>query len=238
MYAAETWGDVTDISEKILKIERKALKRCLGVKSSTPDHLLYIEVNRADIVASIRDRQHKFYRKLLSLDEGSAIILDVLELCKELAIVKYYQELNDNNRTQNFDEKKRSCANATGTYTTRYTELTDLNYCPALYESYMREDLRILITRWRLSCFDLAIETGRYDGTEAAERLCPFCDVVEDEKHVIYDCRAYNTLRNDYTELLETYPTVKQILNPKDKEMAEKVGMLLKLIEDERKSLI
>ena len=238
LYAAETWGDVAAISDKILQIERKALKRCLGVKSSTPEHLLYIEVNRADIVASIRDRQHNFYRKLLSLDEGSAIILDVLEMCKELAIVKYYQELNDNHRTQNLDERKQSCANGSGTYSVRYTELTDLNYCATIYESYMREDLRILITRWRMSCFDLAIETGRYDGTEPAERLCVFCDVVEDEKHVIYDCRAYNSIRNEYQELLETCPTVKQILNPQDKEKAEKIGMLLKAIEEKRESLI
>ena len=39
-------------------------------------------------------------------------------------------------------------------------------------------------------------------------------------------------------ELLESYPTVKQILNPKDREMAEKVGKLLKLIEEERKLLL
>ena len=238
LYAAETWGDISTIKEKILKLERQALKRCLGVKSSTPDNILYIEVNRSDIVASIRDRQHKFYRKLLSLEEGSAIILDVLEMCKELEIVKYYRELQDNNRIQSLIEKKESCADATGTISIRYAELTDLRYCPAIYESYMREDLRILITRWRMSCFDLAIETGRYDGTERSERLCVFCDVVEDEQHAIYHCRAYNTIRNDYIEFLDLYPTVKQFLNPLNIEMAEKAGMLLKLIEEKRKSLI
>ena len=93
MYAAETWGDLTDISEKILLLERQALKRCLAVKSSTPDNLLNIELDRADIVATLRDRQHNFYRKLLSLDEDSAVVLDVLELCKDLAIVKYYETL-------------------------------------------------------------------------------------------------------------------------------------------------
>ena len=238
LYAAETWGDVSTIGEKILKIERQALKRCLGVKSSTPDNLLYIELNRADIMASIRDRQHKFYQKLLSLEEGSAIILDVLEVCKELDIVKYYEELSDDHRTQNLLERKESCSNATGTYSTRYTQLTDLAYCPALYESFMQEDLRILITRWRMSCVDLAIETGRYEGTEHDERVCVFCGVIEDEQHAIYHCRAYNTIRNDYRDLLEECPTVKEILNPQNRETAEKVGMLLKLIEGERQSLI
>ena len=81
-YAAETWGDISTIKEKILQVERKALKRRLGVKSSTPTNLLYIELDLADIVASIRDRQHKFYQKLQSLQEGTAIVLDVLEMCK------------------------------------------------------------------------------------------------------------------------------------------------------------
>ena len=238
LYAAETWGDVSTIGEKILKIEHQALKRCRVVKSSIPDDLLHIELNRADIMDSIRDRQHKFYQKLLSLEEGSAIILDVLEVCKELDIVKYYEELSDDHRTQNLLERKESCSNATGTYSTRYTQLTDLAYCPALYESFMQEDLRILITRWRMSCVDLAIETGRYEGTEHDERVCVFCGVIEDEQHAIYHCRAYNTIRNDYRDLLEECPTVKEILNPQNRETAEKVGMLLKLIEGERQSLI
>ena len=99
LYAAETWGDITIISEKILQMERKALKRCLGVKPSTPNDILYIELDRGDIVATIRDRQHKFFQKLFLLDEGSAVVLDVLELCKELTIVKYYEELHGEYRS-------------------------------------------------------------------------------------------------------------------------------------------
>ena len=238
LYAAETWGDMTMTKEKILQTERQALKRILCVKSSTPNDLLYIELNRADIVANIRDRQQKFYRKLLSLEEGSAIILDVLDMCKELEIVKYYEELSNDNREQNLAEKKHACTNATGTYTVRYTELTNMIYCPAIYESFMREDLRIIITRWRMSCYELKIETGRYEGIVREERTCAFCDVLEDEQHAIYDCRAYNTIRDDFRDILEQYPTVKQFLNPQDKETAEKVGMMLKLIEEERKLLI
>ena len=123
-YAAETWGDVSKIREKILLVERKALKRCLGVKSSTPNDLLYIELDLADIVASIRDRQHKFYQKLLSLEEGTAIVLDVLEMCKDLAIVKYYEELSGSHRLLSLAEKKQCCTNATGTTSGRVSEVS------------------------------------------------------------------------------------------------------------------
>ena len=238
LYAAETWGDMTAVSERILQIERKALKRCLGIKSSTPNDLLYIELNRADVIATVKDRQHKFYQKLFALEEGSAVILDVLELCKELTIVKYYEELHNNHRNENLAERKTVCTNAPGTYCRRYAELTNLDYCPALYESFMREDLRIIITRWRMSCIDLAIETGRYDGKPREERLCMFCDVIEDEHHAIFNCKAYNHIRDDYRTMLEDHPSIQHILNPKSEETATQVGMFLKLIEAERYSLL
>ena len=238
LYAAETWGDITAVSDRILLMERQALKRCLGVKSSTPDDLLYIELDRADIVSIIRDRQCNFYQKLMSLEEDSAIILDVLEMCKELEIVRYYEALHNEHSDQNLAEKKVSCTESERTYSKRYRDLTDLQYCPAIYESFMREDLRIIVTRWRLSCYDLAIETGRYEGTAREERLCLFCDVVEDEHHAIFDCKAYDTIRTEYQDMLREFPTVKDILNPKTKEMANDVGRFLKLIEAERKLLI
>ena len=51
----ETWGDLSAISEKVLKEERQALKQILGVKSSTPNNLLFIELDRADIVGTMKD---------------------------------------------------------------------------------------------------------------------------------------------------------------------------------------
>ena len=238
LYGAETWGDITSVSEKILLFERQALKRCLGVKSSTPDNLLYIELNRADIVSSIRDSQCRFFLKLLSLEDDTAVVRDVLELCRELTIVKYYQNLHTEHRELNLDERKASAMNAPETYTKRYRDLTNLEYCSSLYDTFMREDLRIIITRWRLSCFDLAIETGRYHGTARENRLCVFCDVLEDEHHAIFDCSAYVSIREQYEDLLRDNPSVNEILNPKSKEMATSVGTYLKLIEAERKSLL
>ena len=238
LYGAETWGDITSVSEKILLFERQALKRCLGVKSSTPDNLLYLELNRSDIVASIRDSQCRFFLKLLSLEDGTAIVRDILELCKELSIVKYYQNLHTEHKELNLDERKASVMNSPETYTKRYRELTNLEYCSALYDTFMREDLRIIITRWRLSCFDLAIETGRYHGIARQDRLCVFCDVLEDEHHAIFDCTAYVSIREQYQDLLQDNPSVNEILNPKSKEMTTSVGTYLKLIEAERKSLL
>ena len=65
-----------------------------------------------------------------------------------------------------------------------------------------------------------------------------FCDVIEDEHHAIFDCKAYNHIRDDYRTMLEDHPSIQHILNPKSEETATQVGMFLKLIEAERYSLL
>ena len=107
-----------------------------------------------------------------------------------------------------------------------------------MYNTFLREDLRIIITRWRLSCIPLKIETGRYEGLSRERRLCPFCDILEDENHAIFICDGYKELRNDNKELLEANASVKDLLNPKDKDTAYKLGCFLKQIEERRQSLV
>ena len=44
----------------ILIKERKMLKRILGVKQGTSNDLIYIELERPDIISRIKDLQYKF----------------------------------------------------------------------------------------------------------------------------------------------------------------------------------
>ena len=234
LYGVETWWKIDAYREKVLLIERKALKKCLGVKSGVSTNILYIELNRADMIANISDRQYNFYQKIVKFNENEALVKNIVNLCSELDIIKYYEQLSNNNRDNDLEMKKIEVTNSTESMKMRYLSLTSNVYCSAIYDSFMREEYRILITRWRLSCFDLKVETGRYRGIPREERLCPICDVLEDEDHVIFSCRAYESIRTQFTNLLEENPTVRDILNPQNKETAEKVGLLLKLIEEQR----
>ena len=234
-YCSETWYEIESVREDILLMERQALKRCLGVKKSTPDDIVYQELNRANIVNSIKERQYKFFRKLREL-EGNALVCDILDLCSELDVVGYYNSLTETHCSEEIAERKNRMNFAESTYIKRYKELTELEYCYPLYNSFLREDLRIVISRWRLSCVPLEIETGRYKGIVREERLCPFCDILEDEEHALMKCEAYNELRDDNKELFEINKSVKDLLNPKDYDTAYQVGCLLKKIEDRRKS--
>ena len=73
LYSCEAWGDVRHLGEMMLGMERKALKSCLGVKQSTPNTILFVELNRADIMSVISHRQYSFYQRFLELDEDDSI---------------------------------------------------------------------------------------------------------------------------------------------------------------------
>ena len=237
-YCAETWFELDAVSDVMLLLERQALKRCLGVKASTPDDILYTELDRPDIVSSTKERQYKFFCKLANLD-GSAIVCDILTMCAaaDLDVIRYYNSLNDSHCEEDSKERKERLKTAETTYIKRYREITNLEYCHPIYESYLREDIRIILTRWRLSCIPLLIETGRYKGIERKDRLCIFCNVIEDEDHAIFSCEAYDSLRVGREQILSNR-SLKEVLCPKDKDTAYNVGCFLKDIEDRRKSLL
>ena len=234
LYGVETWWDISAFKEKILLIERKALKRCLGVKSSTPTDIIYIEVNKADIISNILDKQYNFFQKISNLSEDEAVVKNIVNMCSHLDIVKHYQKLTNTNKEDNLTQKKHDISRSTETIKQRYYTLTNNTYCEPIYETFIREEYRILLTRWRLSCFDLRIETGRYNGTPRTERLCSLCNQIEDEQHVFFDCRAYDSIRAQFTTLLQNNPTPHDLLNPRCRATAEETGLLLKLIEDQR----
>ena len=162
-------------------------------------------------------------------------------MCTGLDMVRYYTMLNGKHREKDVVERKRKAvlADASETMTKRYVDLTDNKYCDSIYNYNMREDLRVIITRWRLSSHDLKIETGRRSGISRENRYCNFCDdCIEDESHVIFRCRAYEGQRNRFTSLLAENPDIKSLLNPQTKETATEVGKLLKAIEQLRNEIL
>ena len=44
------------------------------------------------------------------------------------------------------------------------------------------------IIRFRLGTHDLPIEKGRWSRLKRQERICAMCNVLGDEKHVLFDC--------------------------------------------------
>ena len=200
LYGVETWWKVESYKENLLQIERKTLKSCLGVKNNTPNNLLYVELNRADIIPTIQDRQYHFFRKTDSLLNADAFVKNVIDLCKDLEIIRYYKQLSNTNKLDSIANRKLRVLNCNDSLMKRFRDLTQTRYLPSLYDCYMNEELRTIVTRWRFSCHDLAIETGRYTGIVRHERLCCLCDVIEDETHAIFECKAFTEVREQFKD--------------------------------------
>ena len=81
LYGCECWWTIDTLDQDILATERKLLKRILKVKPSTPNDIIYVELNRCDIISKIKHRQRKFYKKCKTLKEDEATLRKILELC-------------------------------------------------------------------------------------------------------------------------------------------------------------
>ena len=83
---------------------------------------------------------------------------------------------------------------------------------PVGMPSYMKRtagipmDWLVQLVRFRTGGHHLAVETGRWSNPRVprAQRLCQMCDqnVVEDELHFLFECPAYDDLRQQYAQSL------------------------------------
>ena len=257
LYSCEAWGNIDGIKEQLLKMERKALKSCLGVKTSVPNDIVYQELNIPDVIAKIIRLQQKFFAKIMILEPNEAIIRQLVdrfmadeEYCgDEDSFLAYYLRLQadhmDPNTTanniieKNITERKNRLLNEETTRITAYKEITNLEYNSVLYNSFVNDELRIVITRWRLSCHKLRIETGRYSYPiiPRDERRCRMCLTVEDESHALFICPAHSFIRMKFFPLLCRYTTVTLLLNPQSSEDVIQVGTYIGEIEKNMQKL-
>ena len=223
LYSCESWGDVTIITDKLLQIERNALKRCLGVKLRTTADIIYYELNLPDIKSVIIQRQFNFINKIQSLSDGDAIVKDIWNVYRNSDIallpnsfITYYLQLQQNAIDMNICERKTRIMHSDSTMCVRYRRVSNVEETNLLYKCMVNDEYRQKITRWRLSSHKLYIETGRYKTPPIPRecRNCSICNITEDEYHALFVCFAYWNIRNKYNKLLKKYETVSSILNP------------------------
>ena len=62
-------------------------------------------------------------------------------------------------------------------------------------------NLRVILTKFKLSDHELNIEKGRHKNIKRQERLCPCCSLkkqIENETHFLLECPYYNKLRQGF----------------------------------------
>jgi hypothetical protein len=57
------------------------------------------------------------------------------------------------------------------------------------YLSHPDRNVRLILTKFRLSDRKLLIEIGRYLKTPRDQKLCAICNVLEDVFHFLFDCK-------------------------------------------------
>ena len=231
LYAVETWGDISCIEKELRRIEQKALRAILQVKAGTSIDLIYNVLQRADIISKIKDLQFNFYRKVKSLAEEDAMVVSVLNLCRDTSIVRYYEILHGHNKEDNIAERQNRIATSESSMMIYYRDLIDVLNKPVIYSNYMNDSHRKTITRWRLSNHKLQVELGRYNNTPREDRKCTRCNVLEDEYHAIYVCPVFHHLRVKHIDIMIKYTSVRSMLNPEVVDMYE-VASFLSEIDD------
>ena len=75
------------------------------------------------------------------------------------------------------------------------------------------EKYKVSLTKFRLSCHDLRIEKGRYDGINRENRKCLNCNmgVIENEYHFLLICPKYYNIRQKFIkDCYYRWPTVQK----------------------------
>ena len=161
----------------------------------------------------------------------------ICSLHRHLPIITY-KGLDLDVVKRNKTERVRQSRRGTTMYVARYHEIVDMKYNHIICDSFIPEECRIMITRWRLSCHNLKIEIGRRDPyIERHLRLCVNCATLEDEAHAIYICSLYDTIRPKYLEFSSRYPSITTIFNPVNVQDAVTLGNYLTEIECYRENL-
>ena len=237
LHGCKAWGDPSTLAPKLESIELDLLKSALGVKKGTPTNTVYQQLKRGSIVSKIMDRQYAFVKKLDQLTEEEALVICFWNRSQHLSITQYYNSLDNNNCVRNKADRAQKLRTSQRTKDIRYRELINIDRTNCLYDSYVSDSCRTIITRWRLSNYDLAIETGRYERPkiERDQRVCRTCLVREDEEHVFFSCPLYTDIRTNHPNIFNETSSVTSILNPVTTELLYETANVLFQIEKTHK---
>ena len=146
----------------------------------------------------MRDAQFKFHKKLSAITHDAAIVKHVVDMCTGDDMIKYYYNLHGHHQEDNLCKRRNTIImNSESSMITYYCNIiSPVKSC--IYNYFLHDYFRFIITRWRLPNHKLNIEVGKYTKplTPRNERLCDYCELLEDEYHAIFVCPKFAAIRN------------------------------------------
>ena len=202
----ETWGDaqLDDLEKKY----RNALKHMLGVRKSSCNEFVYIELNKPTLKSVVYKRQLNFYNNcLIHRDWPMQRYIIRQGLDHKCSFINHYERLKRKYRSPDDITKEsiqmlRDTIQKKAQTQSRYKAYSKMNprlERPNIYNKYIPMNCLQIVSRLRCVAHSLEIETGRHKKVSVPResRLC-ICGEVEDEEHFLMNCHLYSHVRTKY----------------------------------------
>ena len=177
----------------------KMIRAALGVRNNCPNLIVLIEAGCLPLQCLMESRQLNFYRnfrKSLAPNSVREKIFDEM-LTKNTKFLNHYRELDEQYTDSDclikkyVDEMKRTMQRLSSDKEKHYKYWVYMQINPELTKSPFLNRIDPIgkaMIKFRLGSHKLKIETGRWNRTPRAERLCTTCCELGDEFHILYNC--------------------------------------------------
>jgi hypothetical protein len=202
LYGSETW--FTYNYGKLESMYFKILKSVLGVRGTTCNDLILFETGMGSLRSIVENRMRNFVTakmSTLSEDEplNKALILATQINTKSSKMIKKLLSESDDIKVRDLQTRseklKKNLSSKRTTYLTINPRLDKIK----IYNSnQIREQKRVMVSRFRLSAHRLRVETGRWKRIPREERTCDCSSAIQDENHVVFNCGLSQTIRCKY----------------------------------------
>ena len=201
-YSCEAWicGSIKAAQTTYMSM----VKTLAGVRVSTTNNLVLTELGLPSIETRVKTAQKRFLENMLVSKENISEdpFMHIWQVCKN-SNTKGFQYLSkvlkeDLSVSKELEDRKVNIKAASGSKSVYYCEVNPHLELHAMYEAReIKEHVRIIATRLRLSSHDLAIEKGRWSRTKRENRLCS-CGLIQTEEHVVCSCIETESVRLSY----------------------------------------
>ena len=208
LFSSETWllNNLRILDKPYLS----SLKQMLGVRHTTCNDTIMIELGIGDAQSTVKDIQYNYLRKV-SNSQSHVLLCNLMAdaIAHNTPMGREIQNILGTNGdftgifVQNLRNKVRT---STSTRRHDYVSLNQTLLPYKLYKDSVPEYARISTTRLRLGSHRLKIESGRWARIPRNNRLCTCKTDIQTESHVLLDCPKTLYLRN-------SIPTIKNCNN-------------------------
>ena len=235
LYGSEIWG--LENTAMLETFRLKTIKQLLGLKSSTPSYMVYGETGLLPLEVTIKKRMISYWSRMIC-GKNEKISLQLMKIMqqdnahsstnykwlKKIEIIlnntgftflwhqqtstpRHLHLIKSTLTDQEHQHMNALCDNSTKGKIYKHTKSTwEMEY----YLKHLQHKKTVSLLKFRTANNKFPVETGRYNGTPHADRICPFCvNMVGDEYHYLLECKHFEQSRKKFiNKIYYTHPSM------------------------------